>query len=103
MKKTLLAAIVPALFLTACATSGGNTALTGATAGTAATTAGTYYCWKDRLHEAAGELSCNWATSVKEACDSSYVSSLQKARVSGEPARASRCENGQWLVSVKAS
>jgi hypothetical protein len=70
---------------------------------TSTRTASTLYCWKDRLNDAADKLVCNWADSRYEACRSTAYSSIDKTRVAGAPAPATRCENGQSLVAITVS
>jgi hypothetical protein len=61
---------------------------------------GTYYCWSERLADNGQNLTCNWAHSMADACDSTTFTSLAKSSVSGMQQRTHRCENGQWLVAV---
>lgn len=95
MRKIAIA-VVAALSVGACATIGsgnGNTAR-------ATPAAGTQYCWQDRLATQGGKLTCNWASTRREACESAHqYTSLDAARVS-KPRKASLCNNGQWLVEV---
>lgn len=59
------------------------------------------YCWKDKLEVVGDKVTCNFAPSVREACESAYPTTIAKARLSGEPQKGSRCSNGQWLVAVQ--
>lgn len=65
----------------------------------AAATAGTQYCWQERLDSAAATHTCNWSASARDACDTTQLTTLQAARYSA-PAKTRRCGNGQWLVEV---
>jgi hypothetical protein len=98
LKKTLILALAPLVVAAGCAT-GVATSTTGAST-TAAS--GTQYCKKDRLATEGDALVCNWAASVADACETNNVASVKKSAVSGAPANAGRCGNGQWLVSVTA-
>jgi hypothetical protein len=93
--KIALIACAPLVLLAACAHVQTSTAGAGAEPAS-----GTMYCWQDKLVAADGKYSCNWSASVREACDSQFPSELPAAKVSGTPQKASRCSNGQWLVSV---
>lgn len=95
--KIALIACAPLVLLAACANVQTSTAGAGAEP-----VSGTKYCWQDKLVAADGKYSCNWSASVREACDSQYPSVIAAANVSGAPQKASRCPNGQWLVSVQA-
>ena len=97
MKKTLALAIAPMFLAAACATGGPSTSVASSAA---AAPAGAQYCKKDRLSTEGDALVCNWSTSMAEACASNYSSSLAKGAVRSGPQDASRCANGQWLVTV---
>jgi hypothetical protein len=59
------------------------------------------YCFKERLYTAGGEMSCNWATSVAEACrDFNETSRVATAAMIEVPKKSTRCANGEWLVQV---
>ncbi|HZZ92245.1 MAG TPA: hypothetical protein VFE23_06765 [Usitatibacter sp.] len=60
----------------------------------------TLYCWKDRLVDESDKLVCNWAASRYDACNGHIVTYLEKRLVTRQPSAATRCENGQSLVSV---
>jgi len=60
----------------------------------------TLYCWKDRLVDESDKLVCNWAPTRYEACNGHMVTSLEKRLVTAQPSAATRCENGQSLVTV---
>ncbi|MBI3715358.1 MAG: hypothetical protein HY255_05140 [Betaproteobacteria bacterium] len=60
----------------------------------------TLYCWKGRLYEAGNDLVCNWTENAKDACEESKMTNIGKDAVVSEPAKAKRCENGEWLVRV---
>jgi hypothetical protein len=62
--------------------------------------AGTYYCWRDRLDTQGDKLTCNWETSVNDACRSQYDTTFSKGTIASGPTEAKRCDNGQWLVMV---
>lgn len=94
--KIALIACAPLVLLAACA--GVQTSTSGAGAAPAS---GTMYCWQDKLVSAGGNHSCNWASSPREACESTYVTSLPAAKVAGAPQKANRCSNGQWLVQAQ--
>ena len=96
MTKILAVAVAPMFLAAACA--GGPSASVASTS--AATPAGAQYCKKDRLSTEGDQLVCNWSTSVAEACASNYSSSVSKGAVRAGPQDATRCANGQWLVSV---
>jgi len=61
---------------------------------------GTVYCWKDRLVDQSDKLVCNWAPSRYEACNGHAVTYLEKRLLTSQPSPATRCENGQSLVTV---
>jgi len=59
------------------------------------------YCHKDRLYTAGTEMTCNWTTSVAEACrDNAVASRISSGAVSNAPTDSTRCASGQWLVQV---
>lgn len=93
MKKVAFA-IATGLALGACAAPNTATAPASATQ-----VAGTQYCWQDRLDSSGGKLTCNWAASRREACDSLNFSSVDAARYAA-PKKGSMCANGQWLVEL---
>ena len=95
MKKMLLLAAVPLAIASGCAT----TAPTGN--GGAIASAGTYYCWKDRLETAGDRIGCNWEVSPARACRSGELAYLDKRSLTAGPSEARRrCDNGQWLVQA---
>ena len=96
MNKVLALAVAPMFLAAACA--GGPSASVASTS--AAAPAGAQYCKKDRLATEGDALVCNWSASMAEACASNYSSSVSKGAVRSGPQDASRCANGQWLVSV---
>ena len=61
---------------------------------------GPLYCWKDRLVDESDKLVCNWAPSRYEACNGHVVTYVDKRSVTSQPSAATRCENGQSLVTV---
>ena len=94
MTKTL--ALATALALAACASteksaSNGN--------GTQAV-GSAMYCWEDKLTDAGGTLTCNWESTVADACDASYLTPISKASVAKGPEKVRMCTNGKWLVQV---
>lgn len=66
----------------------------------AASGAGTYYCWKDRLSADGDNLVCNWESSASAACRSSGIVTLRKSTIASGPDPGNLCPNGQWLVAV---
>lgn len=94
MSKIALAAVA-GLALGACATAANN----GSTAARISAPAGTQYCWQDRLENAGGKLTCNWAPSKREACDGAQFTTVEAARFA-TPRKGSMCANGQWLVEL---
>jgi PBP1b-binding outer membrane lipoprotein LpoB len=92
--KSLALAIGAALVLGACAT-----ANTGNGAPALASAAGTQYCWQDRLSNASGQLTCNWAADKRAACAGAEFTTVEATRFS-EPKKSTMCANGQWLVEV---
>lgn len=90
----LVIAIAGTLALAACGT------INKPAATAAAPTAGTYYCWKDKLAAEGDNLSCNWERDRAVACESTFPVTINKSRVSAGPTDAGRCNNGQWLVMV---
>ena len=97
MNKTLVLAAPLVALVAACAAPGGSGSTRTAAAAPAS---GTQYCMKERLFESGGEMSCNWAPTFADACENPNLTSISKGSVSGTPANAGRCGNGQWLVSV---
>lgn len=95
--KTTLALVASALVLAACASP--QAALDGSPRAVAAGS-GTYYCWKNRLDESGGNLTCNWEASANDACRSTGIMSIAKSSVAKGPDNTRRCENGEWLVVV---
>lgn len=95
MKNVL--ALAGALVLAGCA-AGGKPAANPSTSTIA--TAGTYYCWKDKLATEGENLTCNWEKERHVACDASYPVAIKRGNVSTGPSDAGRCNNGQWLVMV---
>jgi hypothetical protein len=92
---SLLAASAVAVLLSACA------ANSAAPVANVAAASGTMVCHKDRLNIVGTEFECNWASSVKEACDGIVKSSrIAQAAAISAPTPASRCASGQWLVAV---
>ena len=96
MNKALILAAPVVALAAACAAPGAATTRTAA----AAPAGGTQYCMKDRLFESSTEMSCNWAPTFADACENSNRSSISKGSISGVPANAGRCNNGQQLVVV---
>ncbi len=93
--KIALIACAPLVLVAACANMQASTAGSGAEPAS-----GTMYCWQDKLMEADGKLTCNWNATAREACESTYTTSLPASKVSGTPQKTHRCANGQWLVSA---
>jgi len=96
MKKLLAIAAAPIamLLLSASAPAAADTPTVQAQSGA------NLYCWKGRLYEAGNDLVCNWTDNIKEACEESKMTNIGKDAVTSEPAKAKRCENGEWLVRV---
>jgi hypothetical protein len=94
--KIALIACAPLVLVAACANLQASTAGSGADIAS-----GTMYCWQDKLTSSDGKLSCNWNANAREACESTYTTELPAARVQGQPQKANRCSNGQWLVTVQ--
>ena len=94
--KIALIACAPLVLLAACASVQTSTAGAGAVPAS-----GAMYCWQDKLVSTNGKHSCNWASSPREACESTYVTELPAGKVAGEPQKGNRCSNGQWLVQVQ--
>jgi hypothetical protein len=94
--KIALIACAPLVLLAACANVQSSTAGSGAQPAS-----GTMYCWKDKLEVAGDKVTCNWASSAREACESTYPTTIAKAKLAGDPQKGNRCSNGQWLVSVQ--
>jgi hypothetical protein len=92
---TFAAAATSLLALAGCANMQAQPAATAKTA-----SAGTYYCWQDRLEDHGPNLVCNWNHSLSGACSVTDVVSLPKANVADVPKKTHRCDNGQWLVMV---
>ncbi len=97
-----LAAVLFAASLAGCALqastdqlASGNPAATPYAAG-----ATTSYCVGGKLNEAAGGLTCNWAKTVKEACDAIRVSTLARDSITRGPEKGLMCSNGERLVYV---
>ena len=97
MNKTLILAAPLVALVAACAAPSGPAATRTAAAAPAS---GVQYCKKDRLFESGDEMSCNWAATTGDACETPNQSSISRSSVAGAPANAGRCGNGQWLVSV---
>lgn len=97
MKQSLCMAAATLGFLAGCASV--ETSMSGTPAQNAAP--GSIYCWKGRLNSDGNGLVCNWANSANQACHETMSSRLDKASLASEPARAKRCDNGQWLVQVE--
>jgi hypothetical protein len=95
MRESLIAVSVGVVIVAACA----SVAPYGA-APANAQASNTLYCWKDRLVDESDKLVCNWAPSRYDACNGHVVTYLEKRRVTGQPSAATRCENGQSLVSI---
>jgi carbohydrate-selective porin OprB len=94
---SLLAASAVAVLLSACAA---NSAAPAASAN-ATSASGTMVCHKDKLNIVGTEFECNWASSVKEACDGIVKSSrIAQAAATSAPTPASRCASGLWLVAL---
>jgi hypothetical protein len=96
MKKMLILAAAPLILLAACATpdkasNSGPATVAGS---------GTYYCWKDRLTTEGERLGCNWAPTVADACRFNEFNYVDKKATAGEPEKAGRCQNGEWLMKV---
>lgn len=60
----------------------------------------TQYCWKESFVDEGTNLRCNWVASRKEACETTYRTTLAKSAIASGPEAAGRCNNGQWLVQV---
>jgi hypothetical protein len=86
-------AVAAGLVLGACATTNNGSPAA------ATPVSGTQYCWQERLDTSGGKLTCNWAASRREACDSRTFTSVDAGRYAA-PKKASMCANGQWLVEV---
>lgn len=62
----------------------------------------TYFCMREVLAEIDGNLSCNWAPTIAEACQyHALPTNLPKARTAAAPDRAGQCNNGERLVQVR--
>jgi hypothetical protein len=97
MRESALALATGVAIVTACA----SVAPYGASApGATASAKGTLYCWKDRLVEQSDKLECNWAPTRYEACNGHAFTYVDKRLVTSQPSAATRCENGQSLVTV---
>jgi hypothetical protein len=84
------------LALAGCAsTNGAGTRVAAATP-----TSGTAYCNADRLDRGAGALTCNWAKTAKEACESRATTSVATSSVAEGPNKGGMCSNGDRLVYV---
>jgi hypothetical protein len=96
MKKILALSALATVFLAGCAaTNGGNGQATAAApAGKVA------YCSADRLERAADSLTCNWAGTAKEACNSRARVTLRANTVGEGPSKGGMCSNGDRLVYV---
>lgn len=94
MKSMLGLAVIPFVLLAGCASveKAGN--------GAKAASAGSYYCWKNKLAAEGDNLVCNWETSAADACRSTHSTSMSKGTVGAGPKDAGRCANGEWLVQV---
>jgi hypothetical protein len=66
----------------------------------AAPTSGTAYCNADRLDRGASALTCNWAKTAKEACESRATTSVATSRIAEGPSRGGMCSSGERLVYV---
>ena len=95
MRESVLALATGAVIIAACASVSPYSA-----GPQAANAKGPLYCWKDRLVDESDKLVCNWAPSRYEACNGHSVTYLEKRLVTGQPSAATRCENGQSLVTV---
>jgi hypothetical protein len=94
---SLLGACAVAALLSACAANSAAPAVNTNTASSSAT----MVCHKDKLNIVGAEFECNWASSVKEACDGIVKSSrIAQTAATSAPTPASRCASGQWLVVV---
>ena len=91
-------ALAGALVVSACATSGGKPAAT--SAASQQVSAGTYYCWRDKLVTDGDTLVCNWEKDRMNACEVAFPVTIKRSAVSVGPSDAGRCNNGQWLVVV---
>ena len=61
----------------------------------------TYFCMREVLSEVDGNLSCNWAPTIAEACRyHALPTNLPKARTTAAPGRGGQCNNGERLVQV---
>ena len=96
MKKILALSAVASLVLAGCAATNGASPATAA----ASPAGGVQYCSADRLERASDSLTCNWAKSAKEACDSRARVTVKAASVSEGPSRGGMCSNGDRLVYV---
>ena len=96
MRENLVALATGVAIITACAA----VAPYGGASTQAATTRGPLYCWKDRLVDESDKLVCNWAPTRYDACNGHVVTYLEKRAVTSQPSAATRCENGQSLVTV---
>ncbi len=96
----VVAAAASLLALAGCA--GMQTKPAAIASATSTAKSGTYYCWQDRLDDLGPDLICNWEHSLSDACSAKDLVSLPKANVADVRKKTHRCENGQWLVTVKA-
>ncbi len=62
--------------------------------------AGTYYCWEDKLFDSGGRLVCNWNANARAACEEQFPSYIERSSVRSEPQHAHRCANGHQLAVV---
>lgn len=91
-----LGLVAAATLLAACAGTGGAVAPQ-----TAVASSGSKFCHQDRLHKVDNQFECNWVDSAAEACrGAGPISRIAASATLGEPAKASRCGSGQWLVQV---
>lgn len=79
-----------------CASTNGS----GPVAAAAAPTSGIAYCVADRLVRASDALTCNWARTAREACESRASTTVRTATVSEGPNRGGMCSSGEKLVYV---
>ena len=96
MKKILALSALATVFLAGCAAING-----GSGQATAAAAAGKVaYCTADRLERAGDSLTCNWAGTAREACDSRARVTLRTGTVNEGPSKGGMCSNGDRLVYV---
>ena len=94
----LLLAVLAAMSVGACATTGNGNG--GSTASAKQASLGAQYCWEGRLEAIGTRLNCNWAASKEEACAGDAAFSTIDGTGYAYPRVTTTCASGRRLLEL---